>query len=163
MLLASYTSGLRGNPGRQVRYLLPSTLEEAVKIAETVDQADEQENRRKPSICRTKNHGPAIQAEGTRGSEVVIALNSNIDGSTGNATQIDPEWVYPFATNLTVTYVTESDTWHKNVPPGGKESRRERKNEPVRGQRPRGTKKQGTKEDQMTMLRETTEGQKYRQ
>jgi hypothetical protein len=46
MLLASYTSGLRGNPGRQVRYLLPSTLEEAVKIAETVNQADEEENRR---------------------------------------------------------------------------------------------------------------------
>jgi hypothetical protein len=45
MLLASYTSGLRGNPGKQVRYLLPSTLEEAIKIAVTVDQADAHENR----------------------------------------------------------------------------------------------------------------------
>jgi hypothetical protein len=39
MLLASYTSGLTGNPGKQVLYSLPPTLEDAIKIAVTVEQA----------------------------------------------------------------------------------------------------------------------------
>jgi hypothetical protein len=45
MLLAMNTSGLRSNPRRQVRYLLPSTLEKAINIAVTVDQAEAHENR----------------------------------------------------------------------------------------------------------------------
>jgi hypothetical protein len=45
MLLASYTSGLTGNPGRQVRYSLPTTLEDAIKIAVTVEQAETHERK----------------------------------------------------------------------------------------------------------------------
>jgi hypothetical protein len=45
MLLASYAAGLLGTPGRQVRYALPGSLEEAIKIALAVDQADRQEHR----------------------------------------------------------------------------------------------------------------------
>jgi hypothetical protein len=58
MLLASYTSGLRGNPGRQVRYLLPSTLEETVKIAKMVAQADAQENCREAFYLEDEERRP---------------------------------------------------------------------------------------------------------
>jgi hypothetical protein len=45
MLLATFTSGLIGNPGRQVRYSMPRTMEEALQIAITVTQAEIQERR----------------------------------------------------------------------------------------------------------------------
>jgi len=45
MLLASFTAGLMGTPRRQVRFLMPKSLDEALKIAITVDQADLQERR----------------------------------------------------------------------------------------------------------------------
>jgi len=43
MLLSSFTSGLLVNASKQVRYALPKTLDEALKIAITLDQADLQE------------------------------------------------------------------------------------------------------------------------
>jgi hypothetical protein len=39
MLLASFTSGLLGTPGREVRFSMPQTMDEALKIAITVNQA----------------------------------------------------------------------------------------------------------------------------
>jgi hypothetical protein len=45
MLLAAYVSGLVGNPGQQVRFRMPKTLEEAVQIAVTVHEAEAQEKR----------------------------------------------------------------------------------------------------------------------
>ena len=45
MLLASFTSGLTGTPGRQVRFSLPKNMEEALRIAVTVQQAELQERR----------------------------------------------------------------------------------------------------------------------
>jgi hypothetical protein len=43
MLLASFVDELAGTPGRQVRFALPGTVEEALKIATTVAQAEIQE------------------------------------------------------------------------------------------------------------------------
>jgi len=43
MLLASFVSGLTGTPGRQVRYANPQTLEQALKIALSVQEAEKQE------------------------------------------------------------------------------------------------------------------------
>jgi hypothetical protein len=43
MLLASFTAGLAGTPGRQVSFSMPKNLEEALKVAITVDQAELQE------------------------------------------------------------------------------------------------------------------------
>jgi hypothetical protein len=43
MLLASFTSGLLSHAGRQVRYAMPRTMDEALKIAITVNQAEMQE------------------------------------------------------------------------------------------------------------------------
>jgi hypothetical protein len=43
MLLSAFSSGLMGSPGKQVRFSLPKTLDEALKIAITVDQAERQE------------------------------------------------------------------------------------------------------------------------
>jgi hypothetical protein len=45
MLLSAFSSGLMGSPGKQVRISLPKTLDEALKIAITVDQAERQERR----------------------------------------------------------------------------------------------------------------------
>jgi hypothetical protein len=44
MLLASYAAGLFGTPGRQVRYALPGSLEEAVKTVVAVDQAEQKDH-----------------------------------------------------------------------------------------------------------------------
>jgi hypothetical protein len=40
MLLAAFMSGLIGNPGQQVRFKMPQTLEEALQIATTVYEAE---------------------------------------------------------------------------------------------------------------------------
>ncbi len=40
MLIASFTNGLRGNPGIQSRFACPSSMDEAVRIAVTVEQAE---------------------------------------------------------------------------------------------------------------------------
>ena len=45
MLVASFSSGLLNTVGRQVRYALPKTMDEALKIAITVNQAEIQERR----------------------------------------------------------------------------------------------------------------------
>jgi hypothetical protein len=44
-ILSTFTSGLTGNPGQQVRYRMPKSVEEAVQIAVTVYDADKQERR----------------------------------------------------------------------------------------------------------------------
>jgi hypothetical protein len=45
MLLAAFLSGLIGNPGQQVKFKMPQTLEEALHIATTVYEAEIQEKR----------------------------------------------------------------------------------------------------------------------
>jgi hypothetical protein len=40
MLLANSKSGLTGMPGRQVRFAMPESVDEALKIAITVEQAE---------------------------------------------------------------------------------------------------------------------------
>jgi hypothetical protein len=45
MMLASYTNGLKGNPGKHVRISIPSTMEEGVELATTVEQVEAQERR----------------------------------------------------------------------------------------------------------------------
>jgi len=43
MLLSSFASGLMGNPGRKIRHTIAKYMEEAIKIATTVSQAELQE------------------------------------------------------------------------------------------------------------------------
>jgi hypothetical protein len=52
MLLASYTSGLTGSAGRQVRYSLPESVEQANEIAVTVNKAELQERRNEAFYIR---------------------------------------------------------------------------------------------------------------
>jgi hypothetical protein len=52
MLLASFTSGLADTPGRQVRYAMPKSLEEAIKI--TVEQAELRERRDQAFYVKTE-------------------------------------------------------------------------------------------------------------
>jgi hypothetical protein len=58
MLLASNTSGLTGNQGKQVRYSLPTTLEDAIKIAVTVEQAEAHEQKDDTFSLSGKTKGP---------------------------------------------------------------------------------------------------------
>jgi len=73
MLIASFTNGLRGNPGIQCRFSCPSSMEEAVRIAVTVEQAESCKNtsetfyvdsnalassRNKPSQGRARGRHP---------------------------------------------------------------------------------------------------------
>jgi hypothetical protein len=43
MLLASYISGLGGVPGKQVRYASPISMDQAIRIAVSVEEAERQE------------------------------------------------------------------------------------------------------------------------
>lgn len=45
MILSTFISGLIGNPGQQVRFRMPKSVEEAVQIAVTVYEAEKQERR----------------------------------------------------------------------------------------------------------------------
>ena len=59
-LLAIFINGLKGNPGLQVRYQMPDTIEKALKIANTVAQAElEKEKEKFP-----------IKVFGVRGTEM---------------------------------------------------------------------------------------------
>jgi hypothetical protein len=40
MVLAAFTNGLGGNPGKHARYNLPTSLEDAIRVAVTVEQAE---------------------------------------------------------------------------------------------------------------------------
>jgi acyl-coenzyme A synthetase/AMP-(fatty) acid ligase len=55
MLLASFTSGITGTPGRQVRFAMPMNLEEALTVAITLDQADLQERRDKALYLKSQS------------------------------------------------------------------------------------------------------------
>ena len=45
MLLSAFSKGILGTAGRQIRYASPATVEEALRIAVTVSQAEIQEAR----------------------------------------------------------------------------------------------------------------------
>jgi len=45
MLLSAFSNGILGTPGREVRFASPATVEEALRIAVTVSQAEIQEAR----------------------------------------------------------------------------------------------------------------------
>jgi len=45
MLLSAFSNGIVGTAGRQVRFISPATVEEALRIAMTVSQAEIQEAR----------------------------------------------------------------------------------------------------------------------
>jgi hypothetical protein len=45
MLLSTFIAGLSGNPGQQVRYQIPVTVDQALQIAITVFEAEAEEKR----------------------------------------------------------------------------------------------------------------------
>jgi hypothetical protein len=45
MLLSTFIAGVSGNPGQQLRFQMPATVEEALQIAVTVFEAEAQEKR----------------------------------------------------------------------------------------------------------------------
>jgi hypothetical protein len=45
MLLASFTAGFFGTPGKQTRFAAPPNMQEALKIAMSVEQAERLERR----------------------------------------------------------------------------------------------------------------------
>jgi len=97
MLLASYVAGLIGVPGKQVRYASPVSVEEAIRIAVSVQEAERQEKFNNSFYARhdsrtrsdsSSRHAvgsrTASQAEGRR-TEVPLSANKARPSSTRNA------------------------------------------------------------------------------
>ena len=92
MLLASYVAGLIGVPGRQVRYASPVSVEEAIRTAVSVQEAERQEKFNNSFYAhhdsRTYSDSDmsrtASQAEGRR-TEVPRIANKARAPSTRNA------------------------------------------------------------------------------
>jgi hypothetical protein len=57
MLLSSFTAGLGGNSGQQVRFKMPTTVEQALQIAITVFEAEAQEKRDLAFFSNSETHG----------------------------------------------------------------------------------------------------------
>jgi hypothetical protein len=55
MLLASYISGFIGQPGKQVRYAAPVSMDQAIRIAVSVDEAERQEKFNNSFYARNEN------------------------------------------------------------------------------------------------------------
>jgi hypothetical protein len=74
MLLATFVSCLAGEPCRQVRYANPPTMEKALQIALSVEQAERQEKlnktfnlqSRSPTCTRNGKHKPRRSADARR-------------------------------------------------------------------------------------------------
>jgi len=78
MLLASFTLGLLNTMGRQVRYVMPKTVDEVLKIAITMNQAEIQE-RRNEAFYVDEARGSGMADQPTRGTRYT--------GTVRNATQ----------------------------------------------------------------------------
>ena len=70
MLLSAFSKGIMGTAGRQLRYASPATVEEALRIAVTVSQAEIQEARDSAFYLDTEVAGltPAVQHAAARKS-----------------------------------------------------------------------------------------------
>jgi len=69
MILASYVAGLTGVPGRQVRYASLVSVEKAIRIAVTVQEAERQEKFRNSFYARhnrTRSDSSSRHAVGSR-------------------------------------------------------------------------------------------------
>jgi hypothetical protein len=91
MLLATFISGLTGKPGRQVRYANPHTLEQALKIALSVEEAEKEERLNwsfytqcdESLACRTD---PLVQYEvETEANVTQMTCSRSITRTIGNA------------------------------------------------------------------------------
>jgi len=73
MLLVRFTSGFLGTKGRQEGYAIPKTMDEALKIAITVNQAEIQEQRNEAFyVDEARGSGPADRpTRGTRFNGIV--------------------------------------------------------------------------------------------
>jgi hypothetical protein len=66
MALASFTAGFAGVPGRQVRYIMPTSLDEAIRVAITVSQAEVQE--RQNEVFYAEEARECVTARSSRGA-----------------------------------------------------------------------------------------------
>jgi hypothetical protein len=57
MILSTFISALAGNPGQQVRFGMPESVEEAVQIAVTVYEAQRQERRNQEFFSNMNDSG----------------------------------------------------------------------------------------------------------
>jgi hypothetical protein len=66
MLLASYISGLEGIPGKQCRYASPNSIQEAIRIAVSVDEAEKHERFNNSFYARNSDSNNSRHAAATR-------------------------------------------------------------------------------------------------
>jgi hypothetical protein len=86
MLLASFTSGLLNTAGRQVRYVMPKTVDEALKIAITVNQAKIQEQRNE-AFYADEARGSGMADRPTRGTRYTSTVRNATQHAGTSRTQ----------------------------------------------------------------------------
>jgi hypothetical protein len=87
MLLASYVSGLGGFPGKQVRYASPISIDQAIRIAVSVEEAVKQEKFNNSFYARNENRtysdsSKSRHAADTRKSSQSVRRRTQIPQST---------------------------------------------------------------------------------
>ena len=89
MLLASYVAGLNGVPGRQVRYASPVSVEEAIRIAVSVQKAKKQEKFNKSFYARhdnrTRSDSSSRYAVGSRTASQAEGRRTDVPRSADKA------------------------------------------------------------------------------
>jgi hypothetical protein len=127
MLLASFVAGLAGTPRRQARFEMPGTVEEALKIATTVTQA-EIRNEATNHFIRTRRYRklrPQAESERQRKAALVGEASVITQPHPGRATGINSRQALMCtlgtrgpANLLGVMSVAESETSNETVPTG---------------------------------------------
>ena len=96
MLLASFVTGLIGTPGRQVRYASPQHLDQALKIALSIQEAERQEKFSESFYASFDNslrqHSPTSlrrACHGSRGSAEAKYTANQTQGQRNTASRND--------------------------------------------------------------------------
>jgi len=88
MLLASYVAGLNGVPGGQVRYASPVSVEEAIRIAVSVQEAEKQEKFNNSFYAlhiRTRSDSSSRHAVGSRTASQAEGRRTEVPRSADKA------------------------------------------------------------------------------
>lgn len=151
MLLSTFIAGLTGNAGQQVRFKLPQTLEEALRIAVVVFEAEAQEKRNEIFYASSENHNRNVAtSSGKFGHPSQESQASSRTGSRAKSTGYRPAGRQP--TQRIHRAATSSGQANRSVrcyncnklghyakhcyQANGKNARKERQPSPPRRQKP---------------------------
>jgi hypothetical protein len=84
MLLATFVAGLSGAPGRQVRYVKPQTMKQALTITSSVQEAEKQERFNEGFYTKFKNSVRLRTRSSNRVSSERDCFNRSAYSDTGS-------------------------------------------------------------------------------